>query len=167
MAPPVGVNKYICNHYEGMTPEQLILMLYKGALYRLQLARQGILEKNIQKRGENLSKAIAIISELNSSLSQEINDETVQFLGGLYTAILRELPKASLYNDEQIIIRTEKYISRLKEIWETDVMGLVKSNGKKSLNNIKDIKGTQFNMGNTNSSYGSQTNQKRLHAFAV
>lgn len=165
MTPPVGVNKYINNHYEGMTPEQLILMLYKGALHRLDLARQGIKEKNIQKRGENLSKAIAIISELNCSLNQEMTDETTQFLRGLYTAILTELPKASLNNDEQIIIRAEKYISRLKEIWETNVMGMGNATAKPLETSIPD---KQFKLGKTTTSaYPAQGNQKRLHAFAV
>lgn len=116
------VNTYLSNHYEGMTPEQLILLLFKGALDRIELTRQGIQEKNLQKRGENLSKVIAIVSELNASVNPEMNDEGTQFLRGLYTAILTELPKVSVTNDVTILDRTEKYITRLKEIWETDVM---------------------------------------------
>ncbi len=106
-----------------MEPEQLILMLFKGALERIRLTREGIEENNIQKRGENLSKTIAIISELNSSLDTTMNDESTQFLRGLYSAILAELPKVSLTNDKKILMRTHKYISKLKEIWENDVMG--------------------------------------------
>ena len=118
------VNRYLSNHYEGMTPEQLILLLFKGALERLELTRQGIKEKNLQKRGENLSKLIAIVSELNASINPEMNDESTKFLRGLYMAILTELPKVSLNNDISILNRTEKYLTRLKEIWETDVMHL-------------------------------------------
>ena len=123
MRQPAGMQKYINNHYDGMTPEQLILMLYKGALQRLKLAKQGIEEKNIQKRGENLSKVIGIISELNASLDTEGKDESIQFLAGLYTAMLLELPKVSLNNDIEILERTERYIEKLKEIWEMNVMG--------------------------------------------
>ncbi len=117
------VNTYLTNHYEGMTPEQLILMLYNGALDRIEKTRQGIKEKNIQKRGENLSKVIAIISELNASVDLEMNDEGTRFLRGLYAAILAELPKVSMTNDIVILNRTESYIKRLKQIWVTDVMG--------------------------------------------
>jgi len=120
MRQPAGMQKYMTNHYDGMTPEQLILMLYKGALQRLQLVKQGIEEKNIQKRGENLSKVIAIIAELNASLHQDEKDESLQFLGSLYTAMLVELPKVSLNNDMQILNRTENYMSKLKDIWESD-----------------------------------------------
>ena len=75
MTSAAQVNKYLTNHYEGMEPEQLILLLFKGALDRIELTRQGIEENNLQKRGENLSKVIAIISELNASIHPEMNDE--------------------------------------------------------------------------------------------
>ncbi len=117
------VNQYLNNHYQGMEPEQLILLLYKGALDRIQMTREGIMEKNIQKRGENLGKLIAIVSELNASVDTKMNDESTRFLRGLYTAILTELPKVSLGNRMDILDRTEAYIKELKTIWEKDVMG--------------------------------------------
>lgn len=123
MAASAQINKYLNNHYEGMEPEQLILMLFKGALERIKLTREGIEEKNIKKRGENLSKAIAIISELNSSVDTTMKDENTLFLRGLYTAILKELPKVSMNNDIEVLQRTQAYICELKDIWERDVMG--------------------------------------------
>ena len=102
-ATSAGINKYINNHYEGMSPEKLILMLFNGALDRIKDTRDGIRENNIQKRGENLSKVIAIVSELNTSLNPEMNDEATEFLRGLYLAILTELPKVSTTNNIQIL----------------------------------------------------------------
>jgi len=123
MVATAQINRYLNNHYQGMSPEQLILMLYKGALDRLRLAREGIEENNIPKRGENLSKAIAIIAELNASVDPTMTDESTQFLRGLYTSILAELPKVSITNDTKILMRAHLYISKLKEIWEKDVIG--------------------------------------------
>ncbi len=123
MAGYQQVNNYLSNHYEGMEPEQLILLLFNGAINRLKLAREGIIEKDVKKRGESLSKAIAIISELNASVDSKMEDESTVFLRGLYTAILTELPKVSLNNDIKILDRTENYIQELKKIWEKDVMG--------------------------------------------
>jgi flagellar protein FliS len=135
MAAYQQVQSYLSNHYEGMEPEQLILLLFNGALSRIKLTREGIQESNIKKRGENLSKAIAIISELNASVDATIDDETTRFLNGLYTAILTELPKVSLNNDVKILSRTEGYIAKLKEIWEKDVMG--KTDQKTAADNSK------------------------------
>ncbi|WP_300456282.1 flagellar export chaperone FliS [Desulfobacula sp.] len=123
MALAAQLNSYLNTHYDGMSPEQLILMLFKGAQERLKLVKQGIEEKNIQKRGENLSKVIAIISELNRSVDPTMKDDSTLFLRGLYTEMLTQLPMVSLNNDIQIITRTELYISKLRDIWETDVMG--------------------------------------------
>lgn len=122
MAAYQQLHTYLNNHYEGMDPEQLILLLFKGALTRMKLAREGIEEGNIQKKGENLSKVIAIISELNASVDPTMTDESTRFLKGIYTAILTELPKVTLNNDLKTLDRSKAYISRLKEIWETDVM---------------------------------------------
>jgi len=122
MAAYQQVHTYLNNHYEGMDPEQLILLLFNGALTRMKLAREGIEERDIQKKGENLSKAIAIISELNASVDSTMTDESTRFLRGIYTAILMELPKVTLNNDLKTLDRAKAYISRLKEIWETDVM---------------------------------------------
>lgn len=136
MAVPAQINSYLNTQYEGMSPEQLILMLFKGALDRLKLVKQGIQENDIKKRGENLSKVIAIISELNSSVDSKMNDESTQFLRGLYSAILVELPKVSINNDIKIVTRTELYVTKLKEIWETDVIGAkkgIQDTGKKSI----------------------------------
>lgn len=145
MAPHKLVDSYLNNHYEGMDPKQLILLLYKGALDRLKLTMEGIDENNIKKRGENLSKVIAIVSELNASLDMTINDESTRFLRGLYTSMLMELPKVSLNNDVQILKQAEKYILRLKGIWEKDVMtkGHGKRNGSEQHPLPEDIKTTR------------------------
>lgn len=122
MSVAKNLNAYLNNHYEGMTPEKLIHLLYKGALRHLTYAREGILEKNPKKRGEHLSKVIAIVSELNASIDPEMNDESTRFLRGLYTSILMELPKVSLTNDIKAVDLTYSYIEKLNEIWETQVL---------------------------------------------
>ena len=154
-------NKYLTNHYEGMEPEQLILLLFKGALNRIELSRQGIQEKNIQKRGENLSKVIAIVSELNASVDPKMNDENTRFLRGLYGAILTELPKVSMTNDTRILDRTEKYLTRLKNIWETDVMGKSGTAVKIKPVLVKAKRCTPV------SGYGNTGSTQRFSAFSV
>ena len=109
--------------YDGMDPKELILLLYKEALKRIRLAREGIIENSPRKRGEHLGRAIAIVAELNSSLAGSVDTEEINFLRGLYRSILIELPKVSLSNDVKILDMAYDYISKLKEIWEKDVMG--------------------------------------------
>ena len=123
MAACTGYDMYRSNQYEGMDPKRLILMLYDGALKHIRMAREGVDQGDIRKRGENLGRAIAIVSELNSCLDSSIHDESIDFLRGLYMAILMELPKVSISNDIKILDRSYGYIERLRDIWENDVIG--------------------------------------------
>lgn len=103
-------------------PVKLIHLLYERVLVHLELAEQGIAAHDIKARGENLSKAIAIISELNASIKDADDTEAAGFLRSLYSAILIELPKVSLSNDIEIIRRSSRYLHRLLEIWESTAM---------------------------------------------
>lgn len=155
-AATAQINKYLNNHYEGMSPEQLILMLYKGALERITWAMEGIEENNIPKRGENLGKAIAIIAELNASIDPTMNDESTLFLKGLYKTILEELPKVSINNDIIILKRTYSYISKLKDIWENEVI-----NGKSATRKATMPKKFPKN------DYGTYSEKTTFHSFSV
>ena len=108
--------------YDEIDPNKLILMLYEGAIKRILLAKQGILNADPKQRGENLGKAIAIIAELNASLDENIKTEEINFLRGFYAAMLTELPKVSVNEDIKTLDRAEKYLKELKRIWETTVM---------------------------------------------
>ncbi len=107
-----------------INPQKLILMLYEGAIKRIHFAREGVTNKDPKQRGENLSKAIAIISELNASL-RNIEHEEISFLRGLFLAMMQELCKVSFTNDIQTLDRATKYLMELKRIWETSVMGQI------------------------------------------
>nr|WP_319494924.1 flagellar export chaperone FliS [uncultured Desulfobacter sp.] len=117
-----------------INPQKLILMLYDGAIKRISFAREGVINKDPKQRGENLSKAIAIISELNASL-RNIEGEEISFLRSLFLVMMQELCKVSLTNDIQTLDRANKYLMELKRIWETSVMGL--DNTGKNTNNAK------------------------------
>ncbi|ACN16748.1 FliS [Desulforapulum autotrophicum HRM2] len=109
--------------HECMEPAQLTLLLYKEAIRRLNLTKSALLEKDIPKRGENLGRAIAIISELNACIPGDNQPDEILFLKGLYTSILMELPKVNITKNPATLDTALKYIQRLKDIWENDVMG--------------------------------------------
>jgi flagellar protein FliS len=99
-------------------PVKLIAMMYERTLVHLQLAEEGVIERKPQQRGEHLGKAIAIITELYASVKEGEESDAAEFLRGLYSAILVELPKVSVSGDVEILQQTRRYIERLKEIWE-------------------------------------------------
>ena len=112
-------------------PVKLIHLMYERVLTHLKLAEEGLLKSDIQARGENLSKAIAIVSELNASIKDNDNSGAAGFLRGLYSAILVELPKVAVSNDVSVIRQSCRYIERLKEIWEETAMAEADLNNEK------------------------------------
>lgn len=110
------------NVYEGMDPNRLILMLYEGALQHLELTREGILAGDVKKRGEHLGRVIAIITELSAALDSNVKEEPIEFLRGLYRAMLMELPQVTITNDVGIIDLVHKYLSFLRDTWKDNVM---------------------------------------------
>ncbi len=103
-------------------PVKLIHMLFERVLVHLELAEEGIREKSPKKRGENLGKAIAIITELQASIKSEDHSEAAKFLRGMYGAIMFELPKISVSQDVKILRQAHTYLARLKQVWEETAM---------------------------------------------
>ena len=99
-------------------PVKLIQLMYERLLVHLEIAADGILQKDAKLRGENLSRAIALVTELYASIKDDDKSDAAEFLRGLYSSILVELPKAGLANDVESVRISIRYVQRLKEIWE-------------------------------------------------
>ena len=125
MAAQYARNAYLQAKVQPETnPKRLILMLYEGVLEDLRLAKEAIEQQNARQRGEHLSRAVAIISTLLTSLDSNVTDESIAFLRGLYQAMLVELSKVAVTHDVKVLDLAFRYLERLKQIWEQDVMGL-------------------------------------------
>src|SRR5438093_10616286 len=125
MAAHYARNAYLQAKVQPETnPKRLILMLYEGVLEDLRLAKEAIEQHNAPKRGEHLSRAVAIVSTLLTSLDSNVTDEPIAFLRGLYQAMLFELSKVAVTHDVNVLELAFRYLERLKQIWEQDVMGL-------------------------------------------
>ena len=125
MATHYARNAYLQAKVQPETdPKRLILLLYEGALEDLRLAQEGIKQQNARQRGEHLSRAVAIVSTLLTSLDSNVTDEPIVFLRGLYQTILIELGKVAVTHDVNTLHLAFRYLERLKHIWEHDVMGL-------------------------------------------
>src|SRR5712691_5776497 len=125
MATHYARNAYLQAKVQPETdPKRLILMLYEGALEDLRQAKEGIEQQNARQRGEHLSRAVAIISTLLTSLDSNVTDEPIAFLHGLYQAILIALSQVAVTHDVNTLDLAFRYLERLKHIWEHDVMSL-------------------------------------------
>ena len=103
-------------------PKKLILMLYDGCLRFLTIAEKAMENKEIEKKGIHIGKALEIISELNACLDRRLDDEIVPFLEAMYTHMMHKLLEANLTNDPEILRHVYRLVENLRKNWVETVM---------------------------------------------
>ena len=103
---------------ENATPHKLVSMLYKGALDRMNQAKGYIAAKNYAKKGEAISRAMAIISSLRADLDFEKGGEVSQNLDALYEYMNRRLFEASRENSIEKVNEVINLLKPIAEAWE-------------------------------------------------
>lgn len=101
-------------------PEQLILMLYDGAISFLKKAKVSIENKNIEESHNLLIKAQDIIIELMASLNLEVGEIALN-LFRLYEYMHYRLVEANIKKDEKPIDEVLSMLQELREAWETAI----------------------------------------------
>lgn len=81
----------------------ITLMLYDGLLRFLDLAAEKMEQKQIQEKGNYISRALDIINELDSTLNMEKGGEVSASLHNLYLLTNKNLLMANLKNDLSIL----------------------------------------------------------------
>lgn len=98
--------------------ESLLIMLYEGALRFIRLAQFSIVNKNFNEKGENISKVIAIITELDCALDHKIGGEIAANLSALYRYIINKLTDANINNDSGSLDEVENILTPLKDTFK-------------------------------------------------
>jgi flagellar protein FliS len=98
--------------------EQILLILLEGALKFLRFTHRGIEEKNPKIRGENISKIMAILTELDCALDRENGGMLAENLSLLYEYMMKRLTEANTQNSIQALDEVEKLLLDIKEGFE-------------------------------------------------
>lgn len=98
--------------------EQILLKLYRGMLNFLSLARRGIEINSPKVRGENISKTLAILTELDCALDMDTGGELSENLSSLYRHMMYKLTDANLKNESESIDEVVTLINELYEGFE-------------------------------------------------
>lgn len=111
------MNQYKQNHISTASPEQILLMLYDGAI---RFSRQAIMagEQNNQVlKLERISKTMAIVVEFSNSLNHEIGGQIAADLDGLYQFIIRELTASRNDDSGEKLKTVEGLLVDLRQTW--------------------------------------------------
>lgn len=90
-----GYTAYKTNSVNYASKDQLLLMLVDGAVKFAKIARQAIIDKNVKKAHENITKTEDIFTELRASLDTSAG-EWAQNMFDVYGFINEKLFEANI-----------------------------------------------------------------------
>jgi flagellar protein FliS len=114
-----GLNTYRQTQVQSRTPLELVVMLYDGALVSLSSARAAIERRDIASRRDSIGRALAIISELQSTLNLEHGGEVAAQLDDLYEFASRRLLDATIKNEVTPVDEVTRVFTTLRDAWQT------------------------------------------------
>ncbi|MCM3786005.1 flagellar export chaperone FliS [Neobacillus mesonae] len=107
--------KYRQSSVQTSNPAQLVIMLYDGAIRFIRASMKGMEEKNLEQVNLNLGKAQTIISELMSTLNQEI--EVSKSLYSLYEYMNHLLVQANIKKSQEPAQEALEMLTDLRDTW--------------------------------------------------
>jgi len=110
-------DSYRQTEIQSRSPLELVVMLYDGALRFTADARDAMVRRDIRARQQHLSRAMAIVSELQSTLDMETGGEVAQHLDKLYGFVRDRLIDASVNQDLQPLDEARRVLTTLREGW--------------------------------------------------
>lgn len=111
-------NQYINNQILSASKEQILLMLYDGAIRFTRQAKAAIENDDMATKGKYIGKAMAIISEFSNSLDHDIGGDIATDLDALYTYMLKELSYANVNNEESPLDSVINLLTDLRQTWD-------------------------------------------------
>ena len=109
--------EYLAHRVTAASPLELIRMLYEAAVQAVDQALEGLRSGDILRRGNSVSKAVEILSELRVSLRREVNPEYCDTLGGLYSYLQRQLIRAHAEKSESLFQEVARLLRTLLDGW--------------------------------------------------
>ncbi len=124
-------NPYKKTSIMSASREQILLMLYEGAIKFTKLALQAMEQNKIAEKGQNIMRAFDIIVELQATLDHKVGGELAQQLEQLYVFMLEQYTKANLKGDPEPLRSNLKVLETLYDGWKQAIEKLKKENEQK------------------------------------
>jgi len=112
-----ATDAYRQTEVRSRTPLELVVMLYDGALQFMSAADEAIRRRDIAGRKTAISKALAIISELQSTLNMDQGGEIAASLDELYRWSSVRLLDATVQNDTAPLEEVIGVFRTLRDGW--------------------------------------------------
>jgi len=98
-------------------PHQLVELLMDGAIDSVNSAKHHMIENNIALKGEDISKAISILTGLMASLDMDQGGEISKNLIALYDYMLTKLVEANVSDISENLEEVSELLNEIKSGW--------------------------------------------------
>jgi len=130
-------SQYQQNQILSASPEQILLMLFDGAIRFTRQAMLALEEENTAGFCHGVSKSMAIITEFSNSLDHSVGGEIAENLDALYSFMIRELIQANLHKDMEKMRVVETLLVDLRSTWGEAI--LLNKQGQTPINQVLSI----------------------------
>jgi len=112
-----AANAYYQTQVTSQTPLELVVMLYDGALRFMRMAADAMRQQDLHAKRHAMSRTMAIIQELQSSLNMEAGGEVSQQLDRLYSYVTTRLLEANMHSSVEPIDECIRLLTTLRDAW--------------------------------------------------
>jgi len=113
-----GHKSYLENEVLSADPLMIVVLLYRGALDAIHIARQHLAKREIRQRSKAITKAQLIVFELANSLNREKGGNLATELARIYQYIGQRLVDANTLQQDAPLAEAAELLSTLLEAWE-------------------------------------------------
>ena len=109
--------RYRTARVETASPVQIVVDLYRGAVRFMRQAQAFHAEGRISERGSALSRAHAVVSELQATLDSAQAPELCEELDRLYDFVLHRITEANIQGDPTVLEPAVDVMQTLTKAW--------------------------------------------------
>lgn len=129
------LKQYKKNQIETATPEQILILLYDGAIQYLNRAKVALNEQNVAQFHSNVLSCEKIIMEFMNTLDMKRDVKLAQNLYQLYDYLYNTLVKAGVSQNVDDINEVLKHLTGLRETWQKAIEIANAEKGAKLIDN--------------------------------
>ena len=126
-------SQYQKTHVTTASRENILLMLYEACIKFTKRAELALVEKRIADKGKNVSKAIAILSELMAVLDFKVGGDLALELEKLYVFMIDKLIEGNVSNDPVCFSQVEALLKTLHTGWKEAVENIKEKTEKEEV----------------------------------
>lgn len=130
------VKQYQKASIETASREQILIMLYDGAIQFLNKAKIAMQNNEFEAIHNNLMGAQNIIQEFINSMDREIAPQLAENLISLYEYFIRRLIQANMKRQIEPIDEVLKYLKSLKATWEQAIILAQKEEQEQAISRV-------------------------------